>query len=236
MAKSREVILKDIKELADTEYKNFHSGLCPGTNGILGVRVPILREYAKELVKEDWEGNYLNIGNEYYEEIMLQGMILGLAKMELGDRLHYLEEFVPKIDNWAVCDITCSGLKFVKKNKEAVYEFLQKYLKSDKEFELRFAIVMLLDHYVIDEYIDKVIQILDSIKHTEYYYVKMAIAWTLSVIYVKYPDKALEYLKNGNNLDDDTYNKTLQKIIESNRVKKSEKNRLKKMKRKSKIY
>lgn len=232
MAINRESILKDIKNLADAEYKDFHSGLCPGTNGILGVRVPILRKYAKELADENWQENYLNIGNEYYEEIMLQGMILGLAKMKLEDRLHYLEEFIPKIDNWAICDITCSGLKFVNKNREAVYEFLQKYLNSDKEFELRFTIVMLLDYYIIDSYVDRVIQILDGIKHTEYYYVKMAIAWTLSVIYVKYPDKALEYLKHDNNLDDDTYNKTLQKIIESNRVKKNEKNRLKKMKRK----
>lgn len=236
MAKNREEILEDIKNLADTEYKDFHSELCPGTSGILGVRVPILRKYAKELAKENWKENYLNIGNEYYEEIMLQGMMLGLSKINLEDILHYLEEFIPKIDNWAVCDITCSGLKFVKKNKEAVYEFLQKYLKSDKEFELRFAIVMLLDYYVVDEYVDNVIKILDCIEHTEYYYVKMAIAWTLSVIYVKYPDKALDYLKNGNNLDDDTYNKTLQKIIESNRVKKSEKNRMKKMKRKNRIY
>ncbi len=233
MVKNREEILEDIQNLADNKYKDFHSGLCPGTNGILGVRVPMLRDYAKELVKENWKENYLNIGNQYYEEIMLQGMILGLAKMELNDRLHYLEEFIPKIDNWAICDITCSGLKFVKKNKETVYQFLQKYLKSDKEFELRFAIVMLLDHYIIDEYIDRVIQILDGIKYTQFYYVKMAIAWTLSVIYVKYPDKALVYLQPGNNnLDNETYNKTIQKIIESNRVKKIEKNRLRKLKRK----
>lgn len=236
MIKQREEILNDITKLADDKYKMFHSGLCPNTNNILGVRVPVLRNYAKELVGEDWKINYQNIGEEYYEEIMLKGMILGLVKVEINEILSYLEEFVPKINNWAICDTTCAGLKFVKNNEEQVFKLLQKYLKSDKEFEIRFAIVMLLDHYITDKYVDKVIKILDNTKHTEYYYVKMAVAWTLSVIYVKYPEKAMCYLQEGNNqLDDDTYNKALQKIIESNRVGKREKNRIKKIKRNNKI-
>lgn len=232
MVKQREQILEDIKSLADDKYKEFHSGLCPDTNNILGVRVPVLRNYAKEFINDNWKENYNNIGNQFYEEIMLQGMILGLAKMDVEERLQYLEKFIPQIDNWAICDVTCAGLKFAQKNEEIVWQFLSKYLKSDKEFEIRFAIVMLLDHYITDKYIDEVIQILDNVKHTEYYYVKMAVAWTLSVIYVKYPEKTLEYLKEGNNnLDNETYNKTLQKIVESNRVGKREKNKIRKMKR-----
>lgn len=228
MIREREEILEHIKSLVDSKYKEFHRGLCPKTDNILGVRVPILRNYAKELIDEDWQKTYKNIGNEYYEEIMLQGMLLGLAKMSIEDEFKYLQEFIPKIDNWAVCDITCAGLKFVKKNQEEVFKFLQKYLKSDKEFEIRFAIVMLLDHYITDKYVGQVIQILDSTKHTEYYYVKMAVAWALSIVYIKYPEMTMQYLQN-NNLDKDTYNKALQKIIESNRVGKKEKNRIRKM-------
>lgn len=234
MIKRQGEILEDIKALADEKYKIFHSGLCPETDNILGVRVPVLRNYAKKLIDENFRANYNNIGNEYYEEIMLKGMILGLAKIELQERLTYLEKFVPQIDNWAICDITCAGLKFVKNNEEVVFEFLQKYLKSDKEFEIRFAIVMLLDHYITDKYIDKVIQILDNAKHLEYYYVKMAVAWTLSIIYIKYKEKTMEYLSNSN-LDDETYNKALQKIIESNRIGKREKNRIRKMKRNKRL-
>lgn len=234
MSKNREQILNDIKELIDDKYKEFHSGLCPGTDNILGVRVPALRKYAKKLIDTDGAECLNNIGNDYYEEIMLQGMVLGLSKIDPETKLYYLEKFIPKIDNWAVCDITCSGLNFVKKNKELVYEFIQRYLKSDKEFELRFAIVMLLDYYVTDEYVDEVIKIIDGIKNVQYYYVKMAIAWTLSVAYVRYPEKILEYLSEGNNnLEDDIYNKSLQKIIDSNRVNKIEKNRIRRMKRKS---
>lgn len=233
MVHEKNEILEHIKNLADDKYKDFHSGLCPKTDNILGVRVPVLRKYAKELIDEDWEETYKNIGNEYYEEIMLQGMILGLVNIDVERELQYLEEFIPKIDNWSVCDVTCSGLKFVKNNEDIVFEFLQKYLNSEKEFELRFAIVMLLDYYITDKYVDKVIQILDKAKHTEYYYVKMAVAWTISIIYIQYPQKAMEYLIDENNhLDNDTYNKALQKIVESNRVGKREKNRIKKMKRK----
>lgn len=233
MIKQREEIVKDLKELADEQYRLFHSGLCPETDNIMGVRVPKLRNYAKELAKESWEENYANIGNEYYEEIMLKGMILGLSNTEVEKTIKYLREFIPSINNWAVCDTTCAGLKFVKKNPDIVFEFLKEYLNSDKEFEIRFAIVMLLDYYITDKYIDEVIQILDNINHTEFYYVKMAVAWTISVIYIKYPEKGMEYLKN-NNLDDDTYNKALQKIIESNRISKREKNKIRKMKRKNK--
>lgn len=232
MIRERKEILNHIKSLADDKYKEFHSGLCPRTDNILGVRVPILRNYAKELVDEDWQKTYKNIGNEYYEEIMLQGMILGIVKLNIDEEFEYLQEFIPKIDNWAICDCTCAGLKFVKKHKEDVFKFLQKYLKSEKEFELRFAIVMILDYYITDKYVEQVIQILDSTKHTEYYYVKMAVAWALSIAYIKYPEITMEYLKDENNhLDKDTYNKTLQKIIESNRVGKREKNKMKKMKR-----
>lgn len=232
MVRQNEEVLEHIKSLADEQYRDFHSGLCPENSNILGVRVPILRSYAKELMDEDWKETYQNVGKQYYEEVMIQGMMLGIAKITIEELLKYLEEFIPKIDNWAVCDVTCSGLKLVNKNREIVWEFLKKYLNSNKEFELRFAIVMLLDYYITDEYIENVIQILSSTKHTEFYYVKMAVAWALSVAYIRYPDKTMVYLQSENNhLDKDTYNKALQKIIESNRVGKREKNKIKKMKR-----
>ena len=237
MVRQKEEILEHIKSLADEQYRNFHSGLCPETSNILGVRVPVLRSYAKELMDEDWRETYRNVGNQYYEEVMLQGMMLGIAKITIEELLEYLEEFIPKIDNWAVCDVTCSGLKLVNKNREIVWEFLKKYLNSNKEFELRFAIVMLLDYYITDEYIENVIQILNSTKHTEFYYVKMAVAWALSVAYIKYPEQTMGYLQSENNrLDKDTYNKTLQKILESNRVGKREKNKIRKMRRKNNEY
>ncbi len=226
-----EEVRKRIFELADEKYKEFHSRLCPNTDNIVGVRVPILRNYAKELAKGEFRSYLNNAKNYYYEEIMLQGMVIGIAKMDTQERLQYIESFVPKIDNWAVCDVFCANLKFVNNNKEKVWKFLQKYTKSKEEFELRFLIVMMLDFYIIDEYINEVITLLDKIKHTGYY-VKMAISWLISVAYIKYPAITMKYLKN-NTLDDFTYNKALQKIIDSYRVSMEDKDVIRNMKRKN---
>lgn len=226
----KEEIREKIKELSDEEYRKFHSGLCPGTDNIIGVRVPVLRKFAKQIYnEEDWE-KYLSYNNlEFYEEILLQGMIIGFVKQDIKKVQKYISDFVPKIDNWAVCDIFCAGLKITKKYQEQMWEFLQSYLKSEKEFYLRFSIVMMLDYFITEEYIDEVLIKLDTIQN-DAYYVKMAVAWAISTCYIKFPQKTLEYLKQ-NNLDDWTYNKAIQKTIESYRIDKKTKDFLRKMKR-----
>lgn len=224
-------IRKDLLDLADKKYKEFHSSLCPGTDNIIGVRVPILRNYAKKLSKQENIKEYIFFNKtKYYEEVMLQGMLIGLIKnIDIKEILTMLENFISKIDNWAVCDISCAGLKIVNKNKVTVWTFIQKYLKSKKEFELRFAIVMILDYFIDEKHINEGLKIFDNIKH-DGYYVKMAIAWAISVAFVKFPKITMTYLKN-NNLDDWTYNKALQKICESLRVSDKTKKEIRKMKR-----
>lgn len=226
----KEKIREKIKELSDEEYRKFHSNLCPGTDNIIGVRVPVLRNLAKQIYNEEDWGKYLSYNNlEFYEETLLQGMIIGFVKQDIKNVQKYIADFIPKIDNWAVCDIFCAGLKITKKYQEEMWEFLQNYLKSQKEFELRFSIVMMLDYFITDKYIDEVLIKLDTIKNDDYY-VKMAIAWAISICYIKFPQKTLEYLKQ-NNLDDWTYNKAIQKTIESYRIDKETKDVLRKMKR-----
>lgn len=226
----KEKIKQKLFELSDKKYHDFHSSLCPGTENIIGVRVPILRNYAKELFKEnDWKQVFKQIDNEYYEEIMLQGMLIGEAKNEdINIILKYIEEYVPKIDNWAICDVFCAGLKITKKYKMEVWNFIQKFLKSDKEFEIRFAIVMILDFYIEEQYLEKAFEIFESVKSDEYY-VKMAIAWAISVCLVKFYDKTVIFL-SGCKLDSWTYNKAIQKSIESYRISNDKKENLKKMK------
>lgn len=227
----KQEIKKKLFELADEKYKKFHSNLCPGTNNIIGVRVPVLRNYAKELFnKYNWKDIISKIDNEFYEEIMLQGMIIGLAKNEdIHSILKYVENYIPKIDNWAICDVFCAGLKIVKKNKEEVWEFIKKYLKSSQEFEIRVAIVLILDYYIDDKYLEKDFEIFESIKH-EGYYVKMAVAWAISICLIKYYDKTIQYLKQSR-LDNWTYNKAIQKAIESYRISESQKEYLRKIKK-----
>lgn len=217
-------------KLQDEEYKKFHSSLCPNVDNIIGVQIPKLRTIAKEIAKESPE-EFLNYTQtQYYEEKVLYGLVIGYMKADLKTRKYYLDKFVPIIDSWAVCDCCISSFKFVNKNKEEMWTYTQKYLKSNKEFELRFAVVLLMDYYLTEEYIDKVLEIYNNIKN-DAYYVKMAVAWALSVCYIKFPEKTMKLFKN-NQLDDFTYNKALQKIIESNRVSKEEKDQIRKMKRK----
>ena len=144
-------IKKRIYELADEKYKDFHSRLCPGTTNIVGVRTPVLRNYAKELNRKYSLNELLKeIDDTLYEEIMLQGMLIGLSK-NIEEVLKYTKTFIPKIDNWAICDVFCAGLKITKKYKKEMWNFIQKYLNSDKEFEIRFGIVIILDYYIDEE-------------------------------------------------------------------------------------
>ena len=140
-----------------------------------------------------------------------------------------IENFVPKIDNWAVCDVFCAGLKITKKNKEKMWNFIKLYLKSDKEFEIRFGVVMLLDYYIEEKYLNQIFKMFNEIKSTDYY-VQMAIAWAISICIIKYYNETLEYLKNAK-LDNFTYNKALQKGIESYRITPEQKQVLRSLKK-----
>ena len=226
----KQKIKKDLINLQDKKYKEFHSGLCPGTDNMIGIRVPILRNYAKELLKQyEFKDLIENIDEEYYEEIMLQGMLIGLAKKDFYTIIKEIENFVPKIDNWAVCDVFCAGLKITKKNKEKMWDFIKLYLKSDKEFEIRFGVVMILDYYIEEKYLNQIFKMFNEIKSTDYY-VQMAIAWAISICIIKYYNETLEYLKNAK-LDNFTYNKALQKGIESYRITPEQKQVLRSLKK-----
>lgn len=222
-------IKEQLFELVDEKYQKFSSSLIPNVKNILGIRLPELRKLAKKIAKEDWRSYLANAEGDYFEEIMLQGMVIGYVKTDIEEILHYVAGFVPKIDNWSVCDSFCIGLKFTARNKERVWFFLQPYLLSEKEYEIRFAVVMLLDFYIEEEYILRVLSHLDSIVSKDYY-VKMAVAWAISICYVRLPEPTMKYLMS-NSLDDMTYNKALQKITESLRVDKDTKTLIRGMKR-----
>jgi len=227
-----EEVRNQLFELQDLKYQQFHSKLCPGVDNIIGVRTPDIRKITKDLLKSDYISYIKFVDKKYYEEIMIEGLLIALSKINITDKIGYLDKFIPKINCWAITDICSASFKLNQNEKEIIWAYLLKYKDSCKEYELRFMIVMWMNHYLINEYWDLVFEYIDKIK-SEYYYVKMAIAWLISVAYVKDSNKTLNYLKN-NNLDTWTYNKSLQKIIESNRVSKEEKIKIKAMKKRIK--
>lgn len=224
-----EDIRKKLFELQDLKYKEFHSSLCPNVDKIIGVRTPKLKEIAKQIAKENYKEFLQNAQDEYYEELVLQGLVIGYAKISIEDTFKYLEKFVPKINSWAVCDITCANLKITKKYVNEMWKFLEKYINSDKEYEIRFALVMYLDYFLTDEYIDYILRKIDKITNKEYY-VQMAIAWLVSIAYIKQKEKTEAFLQN-NKLDKFTQNKSIQKICESYRVSNEDKEKVRKYKK-----
>lgn len=224
------------KENSDEIFKNFHSNLCPNIDNIIGIKVPILKKYSKQLLSKYLTSynlieDYIKNGSEQYNEnLMLKALVIAYSKLSIEERENLLDEFVFKINNWSVCDILCSNLKLKTDEKVQFYNYIDKFSNSDKEFEIRFYIVTLISNYIDIKYISNNFNKLESVKNDKYY-VKMAIAWYISICYIKYKEETLKYLKNCN-LDNFTYNKALQKIIESLRVSKEEKEYIKKLKRK----
>lgn len=228
-----EKIIEKLVALKDEKYKEFNSKLCPDTNKeMLGIRIPVLRKLAKEILKEDdWIEFVKKDEVQYFEEIILQGFIIAYSKMNFNEKLEYIKIFVPRMDSWAITDTFVPTLKIKQENLKEYWDFIIKYTKSKREFEVRFAIISMLDYFITDEYVDKVLEVLNNISH-EGYYVKMGVAWTLAEIGIKYNEKAMNFLNSENKLDNFTFNKTLQKMIESYRIDKNQKEILRKMKRK----
>ncbi len=223
-------IQQELQALVDEKYREFSKRLIPGDDNILGVRLPVLRKIAKRMAKSDWRAYLETATDDSFEETLLQGMVIGYVEVGLEERLTMIKNYLPKIDNWSICDSFCSGLKFTKNHKEAVWQFLQPYLHSDETYEIRFGVVMFIDYFVEDHYLEPMFRNFNAIDCDDYY-VKMAVAWAIASCYTVFPVMTMIYLK-ANTLDDVTYNKALQKITESRRVKTDLKGRIRCMKRK----
>ncbi len=196
---------------SDLKYKEFNKKLLPTVdeNKIIGVRIPELRKIGRKLENNDFEWYY-------YEEVMLHGFYIGYKKLSFQKRIELLDEFIPKIDNWAVCDGVSSTLKFIEKNKKEFLDYLKKYMKSEKEYDIRFCAVILMEYYICDEYIDFVINYLQSVI-SNYYYVNMAVAWALFTAFVKFREKVMPLIESKK-LPKEVHNMTISKIRDSLRV------------------
>lgn len=222
-------IRKQLEQLAEPEFQQFTAKLLPGVEHILGVRLPLLRSLARQLAKEEWKTYLCHASDDSYEEVMLQGMVLGYARGDLQEKREFLETFIPKINNWSVCDSACSTIKLARSQPEEFWEFLQQYLGSTEEFQIRFGLVQLLDYYVNETYLERVLEAVQQVQQ-EAYYVNMAQAWAISICYREFPEATLPVLKK-NTLNDFTHNKAIQKITESLKVSREKKELVKTLRR-----
>lgn len=220
-------MLDELKQYASNNIITYNNRVIPNSKPSLGIKASILKEIAKKYANLN-ELNILDAEHIYHEEDMISAYMIGYIK-NIDLVYEYTDSFVPKIGNWAVCDGLVSNLKIVKKNRTLFYNLIEKYRLSSNEYEKRFSIIMLLCHYVNDEYIDNIYRIIDEII-CDTYYVEMGVAWLLCDCFIKFRDKTLNYL-NNTNIDKWTYNKAIQKMCESYRVSCEDKIMLRDMKR-----
>ncbi len=205
-------------EIRDVKYKEFHSKL--GVDNVIGIRIPIMKSIAKDIYKGNYKEFLCFVQTNYYEEITIYGFIISLIK-ELDNSIYYLEIYRNMINNWASCDSFCASYKIIKKNKDYFFSYIKDNINSNDLWIRRLCFVFLLDYYVEEDYIDDIFMLCDRY-NTKDYYVQMAVAWLISVCFVKFRDKTISYIKN-NKLDDFTHNKAIQKIKESLRVSRDDK-------------
>lgn len=219
-----------LQQMAEPKYKEFNEKIVKGKLKMLGIRIPVLRKIAKEIVKGNFKEFIKTCIPVYHEELLLLGIVIASSDMEYNDFKMEMNDFVKRIENWAACDTFCGSIKkHIKQNKKEFWNDMTLYLRSKNDWIVRVALVSMLQYYLEEDYIKKVLQRCDSIK-SEFYYVKVAQAWLIAEAYIKCKQQTIVYLKKSS-LDKWTFNKAIQKICESNRVSIEEKEELKKLKK-----
>lgn len=221
-------IKEELLALQDISYADFQAKLTPNIprDLFIGVRVPEMRKLAKKVAKEPETSKFLkNLPHKYYDENMLHGLIISEIK-DYDACIVAVDEFLPYVDNWAVCDIMSP--KIFKKNKKALLEKIKEWSASEKTYTCRFGIEMLMSHFLDDDFKAEYLEI-PLFVYCEDYYVQMMIAWFFATALAKEWDATIKYMEDKR-LDTWTHNKAIQKARESRRITLKEKEYLKSLK------
>ena len=218
-------IEKRLFEMQDLKYRDFHSKLMPTINKdfIIGVRIPALRKFAKELKNET---DFLNsLPHRYYEENNLHAFLIEQIK-DFKTALSKTNEFLPYIDNWATCDSFLP--KVFKDNKKELLPHIFKWLNSSHTYTVRYAIGLLLKLFLDDDFKKEYLETVSKIKSDEYY-INMMISWYFATALSKQYNETTPYITEKR-LPKWIHNKAIRKAIESYRISNETKNYLKSLK------
>lgn len=209
-------ILERLFELQDSEYADFQAKLTPTIKRekIIGVRVPVLRKFAKEIIKSGQGEAFMDsLPHFYYDENMLHSLLLSEIK-DYDECIKRIEYFLPYIDNWAVCDILSP--KIFRKHKGELIDKIRVWYKSKECYTCRFGIGMLMSHYLDDDFKPEYLEIAASMRSDEYY-VNMMVAWFYATALAKQWGSTIPYIELRK-LPVWVHNKTIQKSCESFRI------------------
>lgn len=226
-------ILDELLQVADPSYKEFHKKLIPtiNENTILGVRSPKAQAIAKKYAGTSEGQNFLaSLPHTYYDENIVHAFMLGNLRLSRDELWTRVSEFLPYVDNWATCDGLVAHLKYLFKDKKSLFPLVLSCLEGDV-YTIRFGLVCLLNYYIDNEHIDKLVSICAGITSDEYY-VNMALAWLVSFMLIKEYEKTVPLLLDGK-LDTWVHNKSIQKACESYRITDEQKKFLKGLRRKN---
>ena len=204
-----------IYSLRDEKYRKFTKKLVTSKYEIIGIRIPVLKKLAKDLAKNNINEILDMSSNDIFEIYMLKGLVISYIKDTSEARKQFLK-YIEFIDNWSLCDTFISSFKIIKNDREYYFKKARELINSPYEFKERIGFVIMLDYFLDDEYIDEIFKLINNY-HTEKYYSKMALAWLLSLAYVKYPDKTKKFMETSI-LDRDILKMTERKIKDSFRV------------------
>lgn len=225
---TREEIVAELFRLQDKEYAQMQTKIVPTVTAdrIIGVRTPALRTFAKSLYKDQGTGAFLAcIPHQYFDEDQLHAFVISLEK-DFDKCIAEVEAFLPYIDNWATCDQLSP--KAFKKEPERLLPYIQTWIKSDKTYTVRFAIGMLMQHFLDERFDIKYADMVAEVRSEEYY-INMMIAWYFATALAKQYELVLPYLEK-NRLDVWVHNKAIQKSVESYRITDEQKGYLKTLK------
>lgn len=204
--------------LSESDYKQFNERIIPTNYPIMGIRMPALKALAKELSRHPEVMSYLdNAEFTYYEHVLLYGLVLGQVKdLTLETVFEYFDALILKFDNWAHVDTLVSAIKIFRKHPDEVLAHFLPLKTHEGEFTKRTFVIVLMDYFINDTYIDQTLKHLTEVPQGQYY-VDMAIAWALSVGLVKYFDRTLPLLEQPV-FTRFVHNKAIQKARESYRI------------------
>jgi len=212
----------------DMKYKDFQSKLTPdlSPDDFIGVRTPALKKLAKDFAKREDVGEFLeSLPHKYFDENQLHAFILSEMK-DYDKCLAGLEKFLPYVNNWATCDQMSP--KVFKKHTGELLEHIDKWIRSDKVYTVRYGIVSYMRYYLDADFKTEYLEKVAGIKSDEYY-INMAIAWYFATALAKQYDETIPFIEDKR-LDTWTHNKSIQKAIESYRVSDEQKDYLRSLK------
>ena len=225
---NRDEIITELFRMRDVDYALLQAKIIPtvAADRIIGVRTPALRAFAKALYKDRDKEDFLSCRpHQYFDENQLHAFVISLEK-DFDKCIAEVDAFLPFIDNWATCDQLSP--KAFKREPEKLLQYIQSWIKSDQTYTVRFAIGMLMQHYLDErfevEYADMVAEV-----RSEEYYINMMIAWYFATALAKQYDRIVPYME-GKRLDGWVHNKAIQKSVESYRITDEQKAYLKTLK------